>query len=61
MPLSRKGMLKVGIEEKFWEPTPQLRWFRPPGGNDNDLVLQQLWERITGERDWRIVPTFLAD
>ena len=51
----------IEIEQMLWKPTGELRWFRPPGGNDNDLQLQQLWERVTGERAWRLVPTVLAD
>jgi hypothetical protein len=51
----------IKLEELYWSCTSRLRWFRPPGGSDNDLQLQQLWERVTGERAWRIVPTCLAD
>jgi hypothetical protein len=47
----------VRLEGAMWTATPQLRWFRPPGGNDNDIRLEQLYERITGERSWRLVPT----
>lgn len=54
-------MEAVEIESYYWKPTMELRWFRPKGGNDNDRVLHQLWERITGERHWRTVPTCLAD
>jgi hypothetical protein len=51
----------VEIEAMMWKPTGELRWFRPPRGTDNDRVLQQLWERVTGERSWRDVPVCLAD
>jgi len=61
MPLSREDVLKIEMEQRFWQATPQLRWFRPPKGDDCGLQLQQLWERITGEREWRPVPTCFAD
>jgi len=48
-------------EALCWKPTGELRWFRPKYGTDNDLILQQLWERITGEREWREVPKCFAD
>jgi hypothetical protein len=51
----------IRLEEGMWIATPQLRWFRPPRGNDTDLRLEQLYERVTGEREWRLVPTCLAD
>lgn len=43
----------------YWHPTMQLRWYRPAGRDDNDIRLEQLWERITGERSWRPVQTIL--
>lgn len=46
-------------ESWMWVCTNQLRWFRPHGGDDNDLRLEQLWERTTGERTWRVVNTML--
>jgi len=49
------------LEEAMWIATPRLRWFRPKGGGDADLRLEQLYERVTGERQWRPVPTCLAD
>ena len=49
------------IEGWMWKPTGELRWFRPKGGNDNDIRLEQLWERVTGERRWRVVQTILED
>ena len=51
----------VRLEDMLWSCTPQLRWYRPKGGNDNEIVLQQLWERVTGERAWRTVQTCLED
>lgn len=51
----------IEIEEAMWMATPRLRWWRPPGGNDCDVVLQQMYERVTGERNWRVIPTVLAD
>lgn len=58
MPVDLEG---AQLEALYWKPTGELRWFRPPRGTDNDRVLQQLWERVTGERSWRDVPTCLAD
>jgi hypothetical protein len=51
----------VSLEAAHWSPTMRLRWYRPPGCSDADLVLEQLWERVTGERCWRPVETCLAD
>ena len=48
------------LEEMQWQPTGGLRWFRPPGADDTEKVLQQLYERNTGERQWRTVTTCLA-
>ena len=45
----------------YWHPTMQLRWCRPKGGSDNDIRLEQLWERISGERHWRPLHTVLED
>lgn len=45
----------------YWHPTMQLRFYRPKGGNDTDVRLEQLWERVTGERHWRPVQTLFAD
>jgi hypothetical protein len=47
------------LEDLMWKPTGELRWFRPWNGNDNDFELQVLWERVTGERQWRPVPKAL--
>lgn len=49
------------IEAMMWRPTGQLRWRRPARGSDTDLILEQLWERVTGERSWRPVPTMHED
>ena len=49
------------IEQMSWSQTMQLRWYRPQGGNDYDMRLEQLWERITGERQWRPIQTVLED
>ena len=49
------------IEALYWRPTGEMRWFRPPGASDHEKELQVLWERVTGERAWRTVPTCLAD
>lgn len=51
----------VALEAMMWRLTGELRWRRPKGGNDNDLRLEQLWERVTGEREWRVVPTLLEN
>jgi len=48
-------------EEWKWRPTPRLRWYRPARGNDNDIRLEQMWERMTGECAWRPVETILED
>jgi hypothetical protein len=53
--------MEIEAEQRFWEPTPRLRWYRPPYCDDNDKVLQQMWERVTGEREWREVPYCMAD
>ena len=58
MPIDLEGLK---LEQSYWSCTNELRWFRPPGGSDKDIQLQQLWERITGERMWRIVPTVVAN
>ena len=44
-----------------WQPTLQLRWFRPQGGTDTDMVLQQAWASLFGKIEWRELPTVLAD
>ena len=49
------------LEELMWRPTGQLRWRRPSGASDANRVLEQLFERHTGERSWRAVGTFLED
>jgi len=49
------------LEEALWRATPRLRWYRPRHGNDNDIILQQMYERVTGEHDWRTVETLLED
>jgi hypothetical protein len=43
------------IEAMMWKPTGELRWFNDEPGSGAQL--QQLWERVTGERQWRPVPT----
>jgi len=49
------------LEGMMWKPTGELRWYRPRRGGDNDLQLEVLWERVTGERDWRPVQTIMED
>lgn len=49
------------LEGMMWKPTGEMRYFRPRGCNDNDIRLEVLWERATGERTWRPVPTILED
>lgn len=49
------------LEAGMWRPTPELRWYRPARGDNNDRVLQQLWQRVTGERTWRAVDVVLED
>lgn len=58
MPLDLEG---AELEGMLWKPTGEMRWHRPKGGNDTDIVLEVLWERATGEREWRLVPTILED
>lgn len=52
---------KEKIDALRWTPTGQLRKFRPKGGNDNDIRLEQLYESVTGETEWRPVPVVLED
>lgn len=49
------------LEGLMWKPTGELRWHRPLYGHDTDRVLEMLWERATGERSWRPVPTIMED
>lgn len=49
------------LEGLMWKPSGELRFYRPKGGNDMDIRLEQLWERVTGERSWRPVRTILED
>jgi hypothetical protein len=49
------------LEQAMWKPTGELRWRRPKGADDNERVLEQLWERVTGERSWKTVGTMLED
>lgn len=58
MPIDIEG---ARLEGTLWTATPELRWRRPKGGDDNDLILEQLFERITGERDWRPVQKMFED
>lgn len=58
MPIDLEATVR---EERMWDAMPRLRWYRPPQGNDTELVLQQLYHRATGEREWRTVQTILAD
>jgi hypothetical protein len=61
------------IAWKPWQATETLRWFRPLRGSDNEIVLQQKWQRVgirqpeteppifETEHEWREVPVELAD
>jgi hypothetical protein len=49
------------LEQMMWKPTTELRYFRPKGGDDTDIRLEALWERVTGERRWVPVKTVLED
>lgn len=60
-PKQRIDVEGVRLEALQWYATGELRWLRPPRSMDDDRVLQQLWERTTGEREWRAVPLILAD
>lgn len=67
--MSEVAERRVGAPVGPWQPTPKLRWFRPKGGTDNDLVLQQLhWRPLSNggcgmypEEEWLDVETVLAD
>ncbi len=58
MPLDLEG---TELEQMLWKATGQIRWRRPKGCNDSERVLEQLWERVTGERSWHPVQTLLED
>ena len=49
------------MEEMMWLPLGGLRWRRPSGASDDEKILEQLYERHTGERVWREVKTYLED
>jgi hypothetical protein len=49
------------LEGMLWKPTGEIRWYRPKGGDDNDKRLELLWERVSGERQWRPIPYFMED
>lgn len=49
------------LQQLMWKPTGELRWRRPQGATDTEKILEQLHERITGERAWHPVPTLLED
>lgn len=49
------------LEAMMWRPIGELRWRRPRGCDDNDLLLELLWERVSGEREWRAVPVMMED
>lgn len=51
----------VKREELLWQPTARLRWYRPKHGSDNDIRLEQMYERVTGECAWRPVQILLED
>jgi hypothetical protein len=62
MPITQDDIAQAEFENSvYWSPTMRLRWFRPPGCGDAEMRLEQLWERITGERSWRPVETIFAD
>lgn len=49
----------VRLERAMWHATDELRWFCQAV---NDVpVLQQLYERVTGERSWRDVPVCFGE
>ena len=56
MPIDIQG---AELEAALWRATSELRWFRPYRAFDHEARLEQLWERVTGEREWRPVPTCL--
>lgn len=42
-------------------PSLGFRWFRPRGGNDNDLRLQQRFQCSDGTEYWGEIPIFFED
>ena len=52
---------KEKVDALRWTPTVYMRKFRPKGGTDADLRLEQLYESVTGETEWSPVPTVLED
>lgn len=46
-----------------WKRTGKLRWVRPHGSNDTDLVLQEEWYATepTFKREWKDIPVVLSD
>ena len=54
-------MEAVELEMLYWKPTGELRFVVPAGHTRDEATLEQLWERVTGERAWRIVPVVIQD
>jgi hypothetical protein len=47
---------KVAVDKLRWTPTGRLRYWRPLGVSEQVVELQQLYESVTGELEWREVP-----
>ena len=47
---------KVAVDKLRWTPTSRLRYWRPLGVSEQVVELQQLYESVTGELEWREVP-----
>lgn len=59
--MSELDLEAIRLEALQWSATSELRWRRPKRGHDHELILEQLYERVTGERSWRPVPKLLED
>lgn len=52
---------KAVVDRMRWTPTGRLRKLLPKGGTDADARLEQLYESVTGELEWRPVPTVVEE
>ncbi len=48
----------VRLEGLMWSPTEHLRWHHTLVDGAPRSKLEQLWERVTGEKSWRPVGMF---
>ena len=49
------------IKSAIWQPTMELRWFRPLKTTTAGAVLQQLWTSNKGEHEWRNISIAVGD